>query len=1182
MKSHLSKTLNIDVKFTTKGVPTLYRYIIHHTMTGSSGHKELDQWARERKLFPWVAVAAPIEVSHGFLQLQSTLNRVKSTHKSNPTLCDLLMPIQHHENFVGRLFSTLRLPILTNHPVHLHGLFSITPDRGRLTSSGQTSGSEDFPSKWNNFLFRSCIAPAWADLLLDRSSGYWHEDGFNLWPMVTDTSIDQWNRLDDDVLDVIMKKELPVWPTAKKCVSAHEGFFTTINSETTKYTVALTEANVAVVQLEKPLFERLQQRYPGSVQITRMTPKTVRQFLRSHKASTLPKIPRTLLKLLLEYCLLDVQQTTDDGSKKLLYNEFNGITLWPTMNGQLSAFGASDLLLPRDLEEVELFTNASRARTLDLNNLTDQTLHLLRKDIALALASVRYRRLADLSEDWPAVYPLTEPFDASVNWTSRPMGHGELAIGRIWTWICARLEEEKQMPPQIDDLWLLPTNSLRLRRYAPGPKSQPMLIITDSEPLFEFAIDLVLKDPDAAPPVLHTELLPAVAVKLLQRNARSIPKLHGACVDHFESLLTWLVAGKELLRTASDEQKRTVLQQLEALTRYSDPITYNKRNIAGQLRSLPIFSKISSSFPFKEPSITTCDLQYSADGGIAHRSDMPVSSRVFKAPVDLPPLPNILGVLLIDLTSRSERHLVKRFNLIEEMSLLDLLQHYLLPWAVTVQDGPLIAAKEALIEFTFKHATKQWAVDISKIPIIPLPLCGDLGGQYRCLSGMIDPTSPLSNLYFEHEDVFPCRDFFERHKEVLRACGIISELSWNTPLDRVQYYSRCHVDISSLEAKVKRLLQLPVHEKLSSSESSIAEIRTLRWLPAFPVSGSTMTLLASQECRGFDESDLVDHVLGKTHFLVNKEWRQMLGWGERIELDVLLRQLDHCLADKDYGKVDHVLDYLQSSFDPAEYAILKSKPCILGVRKEYLIPKEIFVASGLLARYPMVPYLDEVDTHFAGKHTKLLSHLGVRGEPSIQDMLDVQNLLKNRSQGPLNGSNLNVAISSLEIAAHLLGDQEDTDVLIPDTESILRAFSDVVHGDPNITGTIAEFNFAHPAISADLAQRLGIEHSLARATRLEIESEDEDGDEYTPREKLSTIISDTLGRYPIDSTFNEFLANADDCHATTVSWILDECENGPHESLALLTSELKFLQGPALFAYNDKGQSQAACCAIIF
>lgn len=69
MKSYLSKALNIDVEFTTKGVPTLYRYIVHHTMRGSSGHKELDQWARERKLFPWVAVAAPIEVSYGFHQL---------------------------------------------------------------------------------------------------------------------------------------------------------------------------------------------------------------------------------------------------------------------------------------------------------------------------------------------------------------------------------------------------------------------------------------------------------------------------------------------------------------------------------------------------------------------------------------------------------------------------------------------------------------------------------------------------------------------------------------------------------------------------------------------------------------------------------------------------------------------------------------------------------------------------------------------------------------------------------------------------------------------------------------------------------------------------------------------------------------------------------------------------------
>ncbi|KAI4255981.1 MAG: hypothetical protein L6R42_006464, partial [Xanthoria sp. 1 TBL-2021] len=110
--------------------------------------------------------------------------------------------------------------------------------------------------------------------------------------------------------------------------------------------------------------------------------------------------------------------------------------------------------------------------------------------------------------------------------------------------------------------------------------------------------------------------------------------------------------------------------------------------------------------------------------------------------------------------------------------------------------------------------------------------------------------------------------------------------------------------------------------------------------------------------------------------------------------------------------------------------------------------------------------------------------------------------------------------------------------------------------------------FVNPKISPDLVEHLGLENAYARATRLGIEIEDIDDDEYAPRESLTTTISDTLGRYTIDSTFSEFLANANDCGATQVSWILDDCAHGTHESTALLSEELKDLQGSALFVYN--------------
>jgi len=40
-------------------------------------------------------------------------------------------------------------------------------------------------------------------------------------------------------------------------------------------------------------------------------------------------------------------------------------------------------------------------------------------------------------------------------------------------------------------------------------------------------------------------------------------------------------------------------------------------------------------------------------------------------------------------------------------------------------------------------------------------------------------------------------------------------------------------------------------------------------------------------------------------------------------------------------------------------------------------------------------------------------------------------------------------------------------------------------------------------------------------------------DEFDQREDVATGIADTLERYTIQSTFKEYLANADDCEAAT-------------------------------------------------
>ena len=253
--------------------------------------------------------------------------------------------------------------------------------------------------------------------------------------------------------------------------------------------------------------------------------------------------------------------------------------------------------------------------------------------------------------------------------------------------------------------------------------------------------------------------------------------------------------------------------------------------------------------------------------------------------------------------------------------------------------------------------------------------------------------------------------------------------------------------------------------------------------------------------------------------------------------------------------------------EPDDYTALALRPCFLGRSGGYFTFDKVFLPRSELRSRPLAPYLDELDAKFANDHAKMVAGLKIRPQPLIKDLQDVQNALSKNVDGHLSISDVGIAIATLEIATRLGYDPQD--LQIPDAAMTLRECKDIVHGDALSTGDIAGFNFTHPEISSDLARRLDVENSLKRAIRLKIDFDSDDEDEYTPKESLRTVISDTLERYPIESTFNEFLANADDAGATKITWILDECHETSYESSSLLTTELKPFQGAALFVCNN-------------
>ncbi|KAL8770273.1 MAG: hypothetical protein Q9209_003909 [Squamulea sp. 1 TL-2023] len=541
----------------------------------------------------------------------------------------------------------------------------------------------------------------------------------------------------------------------------------------------------------------------------------------------------------------------------------------------------------------------------------------------------------------------------------------------------------------------------------------------------------------------------------------------------------------------------------------------------------------------------------------------------------LPPLPCVPGLVLYDPWDTHEAHLLDFFGLLEQVPLADLFFEHYIPHLENTEDPVVAEAKLRLIDFVLNKTLRpsdSFKARFANLELIPSSVRSSINGiQFRPLATTFDPTSAISDLFFDDEDVFPEPGFLKQHHEVLKTCGIVRKLTPEILIDRVHRFVTSRSK-QRLIFKVKRLFSLPLDANFNLTAEFLTQFRTSRWIPISCSSPEGSQMVSPKDCRSADDKELVDLVLCVFEHPVTPRWKALLGWDQVLERETLLEQLNKSLVNQSSHRIDRVLAYIGSLGD---CRFLMQYPCILTGHGEYVLPESVLLPGTLLSLYPLAPFLDQVDPSFARKHTQLLKVLGIRQEITVDDLLRVQSMVVTSAEaGKLSNDDLNVVISLLEISTRLQGDNKAPSlIMIPDTEGRLRPRTEIVCGERNVTGTIATFSFVNPRLSPDLVEQLGLENSFARATRLGIEIEDEDEDEYTPREKLTTIISDTLGRYTVDSTFSEFLANANDCGATHISWIIDACANGTYESSTLLSEELKGLQGSALFVYNNGGKS---------
>ena len=305
---------------------------------------------------------------------------------------------------------------------------------------------------------------------------------------------------------------------------------------------------------------------------------------------------------------------------------------------------------------------------------------------------------------------------------------------------------------------------------------------------------------------------------------------------------------------------------------------------------------------------------------------------------------------------------------------------------------------------------------------------------------------------------------------------------------------------------------------------------------------------------------------------MSSEWMGRLGWDDVLPKNILLGQLKYGLQERDREIVDTVLTYVVEKDQVSQLIVdLQTLPCILTSRGgRYSLASKAFCppttnAAGCEALYP---FLGNVEEKFWHDHQTLLAQMAIKEKPSLQDLLDVQHVLESRI--PLSESDTGVAVEILRLACQFQS-ASLPGLKILSKDGNFYPLHEVNYDDLGIVRPKDEVNLTHPNIPKRYAMKLGIEFLQSRLMKGKLEIEDiDDEDEFEQHEEVADRIADTLSRYSIESTFREYLANADDTAGTSrISWLLDE---RAHADKRLVDPQLKSFQGPALLVYNNGGK----------
>lgn len=538
------------------------------------------------------------------------------------------------------------------------------------------------------------------------------------------------------------------------------------------------------------------------------------------------------------------------------------------------------------------------------------------------------------------------------------------------------------------------------------------------------------------------------------------------------------------------------------------------------------------------------------------------------------PIPDVGVVTFLNAESDDTKRLLSHFGLARCPLPQELVERFMIPfWEdETLLRNWTVSGKEKIAESLlcgYYNLDSNSKNRISSSAMIPVRrFNGESANKFSMAKKLIDPSNvKLRELFFEDEEACPVDWVWEKYSGILINCGLRTALDDELVVERVKCYARRSQETEETSEHAKALLKFASPWKSGSDDSGNLTLRELRWLPAVDLHSSRVFKNA-QECRGLDAKLLLGLVLPVLDFEISQGWQDCIGWYRPIPYATLLAQLERGIEQENRKIIDAVLKYvyIKSQLEAVCQDLLKLS-CVVASNGQFVSVQKAF-RSGCER---LQPYFYNVDRSFWLDHNQLLKKLGIKEKPNLQDLLRIQNQLP--SQDQLDKSDITIAIEIINLATTFTR-SDLSSLKILDRTGRLRAKEDVTYHDLGFSEITGTFNSTHPDIPKSVIEALKIEPLSARVKKGELGIADADDDEFDQHEDVATAISDTLTRYTIESTFKEFLANADDCKdATELNWLLDERSHDDKKKY-LLTEELRDFQGPALLVHNDGGKHE--------